>query len=38
MLVLKDVQLTLYEALHYDLRMQLDGATASWAVPKGLLG
>lgn len=25
-------------ALHYDLRMQLDGATVSWAVPKGLLG
>ena len=25
-------------ALHYDLRMQVDGATASWAVPKGLLG
>ena len=25
-------------ALHYDLRMQVDGGTASWAVPKGLLG
>ncbi|WVQ71339.1 hypothetical protein IAR50_000867 [Cryptococcus sp. DSM 104548] len=25
-------------ALHYDLRMQLDGKTVSWAVPKGLLG
>ncbi|ORY32187.1 DNA polymerase ligase-domain-containing protein [Naematelia encephala] len=25
-------------ALHYDLRMQLDGSTVSWAIPKGLLG
>ncbi|GFZ43441.1 hypothetical protein JCM24511_01161 [Saitozyma sp. JCM 24511] len=25
-------------ALHYDLRIQLDGGTLSWAVPKGLLG
>lgn len=25
-------------ALHYDLRMQLDGATVSWAIPRGLLG
>ncbi|WVQ80766.1 hypothetical protein IAT38_002871 [Cryptococcus sp. DSM 104549] len=25
-------------ALHYDLRMQLDGTTFSWAVPKGLIG
>ncbi|ORX35487.1 DNA polymerase ligase-domain-containing protein [Kockovaella imperatae] len=25
-------------ALHYDLRMQLDGATYSWAIPRGLLG
>ena len=25
-------------ALHYDLRMQLDGTTMSWAVPRGLLG
>ncbi|WWD18230.1 hypothetical protein CI109_102680 [Kwoniella shandongensis] len=25
-------------AMHYDLRMQLDSATVSWAVPKGLLG
>ncbi|TYJ52676.1 hypothetical protein B9479_006725 [Cryptococcus floricola] len=25
-------------ALHYDLRLQLDGKTVSWAVPKGLLG
>jgi hypothetical protein len=26
------------KALHYDLRIQLDGATMSWAVPRGLLG
>ncbi|KAK8865594.1 hypothetical protein IAR55_000738 [Kwoniella newhampshirensis] len=25
-------------AMHYDLRMQLDSATVSWAIPKGLLG
>jgi hypothetical protein len=25
-------------ALHYDLRMQLDGSTFSWAIPKGLIG
>lgn len=25
-------------ALHYDLRMHLDGVTVSWAIPKGLLG
>lgn len=25
-------------AHHYDLRMQLDGSTVSWAIPKGLLG
>lgn len=25
-------------ALHYDLRIQLDGLTVSWAIPKGLLG
>lgn len=25
-------------ALHYDLRMQVDGGTVSWAIPKGLLG
>jgi hypothetical protein len=25
-------------ALHYDLRLQLDGGTFSWAVPKGLIG
>lgn len=25
-------------ALHYDLRLQLDGGTLSWAIPKGLIG
>ncbi|OCF31875.1 DNA ligase D, 3'-phosphoesterase domain-containing protein [Kwoniella heveanensis BCC8398] len=25
-------------AMHYDLRMQVDGGTVSWAVPKGLIG
>ncbi|WWC68315.1 DNA ligase D, 3'-phosphoesterase domain-containing protein [Kwoniella pini CBS 10737] len=25
-------------AMHYDLRMQIDGGTISWAVPKGLIG
>lgn len=25
-------------ALHYDLRLQLDGGTFSWAIPKGLIG
>lgn len=25
-------------AHHYDLRMQLDGGTFSWAIPKGLIG
>jgi hypothetical protein len=25
-------------ALHYDLRVQLDGTTTSWAIPRGLLG
>nr|XP_018265067.1 DNA ligase D, 3'-phosphoesterase domain-containing protein [Kwoniella dejecticola CBS 10117]OBR87225.1 DNA ligase D, 3'-phosphoesterase domain-containing protein [Kwoniella dejecticola CBS 10117] len=25
-------------AMHYDLRMQIDGGTVSWAVPKGLIG
>ncbi|WWC96621.1 DNA ligase D, 3'-phosphoesterase domain-containing protein [Kwoniella sp. B9012] len=25
-------------AMHYDLRMQVDDGTVSWAIPKGLLG
>lgn len=25
-------------ALHYDLRLQLDGGTISWAIPRGLIG
>ncbi|WWC88204.1 DNA ligase D, 3'-phosphoesterase domain-containing protein [Kwoniella dendrophila CBS 6074] len=25
-------------AMHYDLRMQVDDGTVSWAVPKGLIG
>jgi hypothetical protein len=27
-----------WSALHYDLRLQLDGKTVSWAIPRGLLG